>query len=445
MKTKIILLSTMLAFGIFHANAQKGVEDGSKYGHGEDSVRCIRNLSLYREYARQKLYENALSFWRIVFNECPKASKNIYIDGVKIYKYMIQNTDDEKLKEKYIDTLLMVYDQRIKYYNQEGNVLARKGIDIINFRGNSIDAIESAYECFSRSIELEGKNTMAPVLAAYMNACVALHKNDKLSQEDVINNYIAVNEIIDKKLKKNPANQQIKQVQEMVDECFSGSEAASCEDLIELFNPKYEENPENIDLLKKINKILKDNDCVSSGLYFKVSEDIHNTEPSAESAYDMAMLAKNHDKLDKTVKYLKEAIELETDNEQKAKYYVQLGDIMHIEYNDQVTARNYARKAIEITDSFGKPYMLIGNLYASTESCNSNDLEKKAIYWLAVDYYKKAKNIDPSTTEDANKNIKIYSQYFPDTETIFFHGLKPGEKYTVGCWINESTVIRAKD
>jgi len=444
MKTKAFFFITVLFLMSLFANAQKGVEDGSKYGSGEDSIRCIRNLSLYREYARQNLYENAMPFWRVVFNECPEASKNIYIDGVKIYKYKIQNTEDEELKKKYIDTLLMVYDQRIKYFNEEGNVLARKGVALLNYNGSNIEAIEQAYECFNRSIELEGVKTMAPVLAAYMNACVALNKNDKISQEELINKYITITDIIDKKLKKNSSNPHVKQIQGMVDECFSESDAVSCEELVNLFCPKYEEAPENIDLLKKINTMLKSNDCKSSELYFKVSAGIHETAPSAQSAYDMAMLAKDHNKLEKTVDYLKEAIEMETDNEEKASYYVQLGDIMFNEYDDMVQARKYAREAIEITDSYGRPYMLIGNLYASSV-CNSNGLEKKAIYWIAVDYYQKAKSIDPSTKANAERNIKLYSQYFPDKETIFFHGLKPGEKYKVGCWINEATTVRTKD
>jgi len=49
---------------------QRGVDDGSQYGHGEDSIRCLKNISLYREYVRQKLYKDALPFWRIAFREC---------------------------------------------------------------------------------------------------------------------------------------------------------------------------------------------------------------------------------------------------------------------------------------------------------------------------------------------------------------------------------------
>ena len=74
--------------------AQKGIEDGSKYGHGQDSANCLRNLSLYKTYYDQENFEMALGFWRLTFNECPAASKNIYIHGVRMYKTLYRQTRD---------------------------------------------------------------------------------------------------------------------------------------------------------------------------------------------------------------------------------------------------------------------------------------------------------------------------------------------------------------
>ena len=98
---------------------QTGAEDGSKYGHGEDSVRCLRNSSLYREYARQKDFVMALPYWKITFNECPKASKNIYLDGVKIFKYKLGKNENPDHKSVLLDSLMLIYDQRIKYFGEK--------------------------------------------------------------------------------------------------------------------------------------------------------------------------------------------------------------------------------------------------------------------------------------------------------------------------------------
>jgi hypothetical protein len=80
---------------------------------------------------------------------------------------------------------------------------------------------------------------------------------------------------------------------------------------------------------------------------------------------------------------------------------------------------------------------------ASAAECGDNDLTKKAAYWAAVDKYRKAKNADEDVVDIANKRIEIYTKQFPGTETIFFYDLKEGDPYTVGCWINEKTTVRA--
>ena len=39
--------------------AQKGVEDGSRFGHGEDSLRCLQNISIYTEYVKTNNFKDA--------------------------------------------------------------------------------------------------------------------------------------------------------------------------------------------------------------------------------------------------------------------------------------------------------------------------------------------------------------------------------------------------
>ena len=40
MKMKMFTMLCALSLGTTAAFAQKGVEDGSRFGHGEDSIRC---------------------------------------------------------------------------------------------------------------------------------------------------------------------------------------------------------------------------------------------------------------------------------------------------------------------------------------------------------------------------------------------------------------------
>ena len=68
---KLILAMTIL-ISASALNAQK-------FGASpEDSLECIKNLSLYQDYYRQKQYDESLKYWKNVFTYCPKVSKGIY-------------------------------------------------------------------------------------------------------------------------------------------------------------------------------------------------------------------------------------------------------------------------------------------------------------------------------------------------------------------------------
>ena len=71
-----------------------------------------------------------------------------------------------------------------------------------------------------------------------------------------------------------------------------------------------------------------------------------------------------------------------------------------------------------------------------------DELQQKAVFWIAVDQFITAKTIDTSKTIEADELINRYSQYFPNAEVAFFYGVHEGQEYTVGCWINEKTIVR---
>ena len=88
---------------------------------GSDSVSCITNLSLYREYYKQKNYTDAIGPWRWTFINCPRASGNIYKNGPIIIKAKMKL--DKNNSQAYLDTLMQIYDNRIEFFGKEGFVL----------------------------------------------------------------------------------------------------------------------------------------------------------------------------------------------------------------------------------------------------------------------------------------------------------------------------------
>lgn len=433
------IIVLMVCAGIMmNVHAQKGVEDGSKYGKGQDSINCVRNLSVYREYVKQKVLKDALPGWRAVFTECPKASKNIYIDGVRIMSFYIDKEKDATLKEKYIDTLLLIYDQRIQYFGEKGNVLGRKGMDIMKYRSGNIDAVQLAFDCLTESVKLEKNKSASAIIASLVSAMSILYKANRIDEAKVVETYAMASDILDQ-----VQDESASMARQHIDQVFS-TLGVSCSSLVSLFGKRFDAASQDSNLLKIITSVFASNKCEDEEVYYNACENLYALNPSAKTASLIANLAKKRDDYEKAVKYYLNAVELETENKEKVNYYLQLSDISYRKLNNYAAARTYAIKAFELDNTNGRAMMLIGNIYATAKNCEANELQKKAIYWLAVDYYRKAKEVDVSLTEEANQNISVYSAYFPDKETIFFHGLEEGQKYTVECWINEPTIVRAR-
>ena len=442
MKTlaKGILTTLILTLTIGFVFGQKGVEDGSRFGHGEDSIRCIKNLSLYREYARQKNYDLALDGWTLVYTECPKASKYIYIDGIKMIEGAIKKEKDAVKKETLVDSMMNIYDKRIKYFGEKGRVLGYKGVDILKYKENTAENFEIGYNWLKESIKLRKAKSGPSELLTFMTASNALYKADVHGAGQVVEDYGMVSEVYDAATEK-----QLKKIQPArasIDKIFE--EVASCDDLIPFYTNKFAENSENLDFLKKSTEVLKGSKCTDSDIYFQLADKLNSLEPSAGLAYELAKLSNKNENLEDAARYYKQAIELEVEDVQKAKYYLELGDVTR-RLGNYSQAKTYALNSAELDGTSGYPYLLIGNIYAAaSKSCGEEDFQQKAVYWAAVDKFIKAKTVDPELTDDANKFIEAYRPHFPDNETIFFQGYKEGDKFTVGCWINEITTVRAR-
>jgi len=441
-QTLFTLFVLMLPIAVF---AQKGVEDGSKYGHGDDSISCIKNLSIYREYAKHEDYDDALPSWRLVYNECPRSTKNIYIDGAKMYnKSIALAKDNPATRDALIDTLMMIYDQRIKYFKQKGSVLGRKGVDLMRYKRKDPEKVKESYGYLKESVEILGNSSSAPIIATFMLACYSLYEKEILTDMQVIDDYSMVSDIIDYQLGKKPDDANLNIVKNNVDINFIASGAPTCESLIAYFKGKYEEKKSEVNFLRKAVTFMGTLDCEDNPFYAEVAEELYLNDPSAHAAYSLAALFVIREDYNKAYKYYQEAVEKEENPEVKADYYYQLGVITNTKLEKPQEARGYGLEAVRLKPTWGDPYILIGDTYVASKNCFEDDFEKTTIYWAAVDKFIKAKSVDQAVSKRANERISTYSRYFPDVETIFFYSLKEGDQYTVGCWINEKTTVRPR-
>ena len=443
---KLLLILLIATASAFQSYGQKGVEDGSRFGHGEDSIRCLTNLSLYVEFFKQNNYEDAVRPWTIVYNECPRATKNIYLHGEDMLTDAIENAEDADRKKVLLDSLMGLYDKRIKYFNQEGFVLGKKGLDFIQYSENTIENFKKGYDWLKKSIELRGKESSMAVLVVYLNTTSTLYQNDEVSGEAVLENYSKTYGIAEEMLAQNPNSSRYQKLVETLDKIFEASGAATCENLIALYKPRFEDNQDDKELVNKIIGLLEGSRCKDSDFYMQVNVRLNEIDPTPEHAHHLAELYYGDENIDKAIQYFKQAIKLQEDKEKKAGYYMQLAQIAYGDLNDMPTSRGYARNAAELDPDNGRPYILIGRMYAeSVNQCGSDDFEKKAVLWAAVDKFLQAKKVDSDIAEEANGYINSYQPRFPDKKSIFFHNYQIGDSYRVGCWINETTTVRTSE
>ena len=105
-------------------------------------------------------------------------------------------------------------------------------------------------------------------------------------------------------------------------------------------------------------------------------------------------------------------------------------------------ARTYCQKAIGLNENYGAPYILIANLYAMSPNWSDESALNKCTYFVIIDKLQRAKQVDPSVAEEANKLIGRYSAHTPQAKDLFMLGYKAGDRITIGGWIGESTTIR---
>ena len=269
-----------------------------------------------------------------------------------------------------------------------------------------------------------------------------MEKNGKLEKQNVLELYAELSEAIDFNLENNPKkNKYYTQTSLNVESLFTPY--ADCDALLNIFTDKFAKSPEDIKLLKRILKVMDKKECTENNLFFEVSSKLYEIEPSALAASKMGKMSISRSDYAQAIKYCKEAIDLESDSEAQAKYYLGLADA----YRNAglfSQARQAAYKALDLKSNWGEAYMSLGNIYvAGAKSCG-NEFEQKTVYWIAVDMFNLARR-DQNVESRAKKSINTYSKYFPSMEVCFFNNVEKNSDYRIECWINKTTVARTSD
>lgn len=418
--------------------------------YGADSANCIKYLSFYKDYFKQKSYNEALPNWREAFKRCPPtANQTMLVDGTTLMRKLIsQNSKNPVYREKLVDSLMMIHDIRIANYPKYA-VTARnnKGLDLANYVQNDPERLYKEYG----EIIAGNKTKIKPtILLFYFDSAVELYKNGSLDEEEIIGVYEGCMELLSKMDPKDAADKEmVDDMKVKIEELFASNNIADCDKLIELYTPKFEADPQNIELAEKIVRFMSAADgCTDNALFISAATSIHKSNPTHASAYTLYKLNASTGKSAEAVKYLQEAIDREdSDAAQDAEYYYELA-VYNFKCGNNLAAEQAAKKVIPLATTSeikGKTYMLIGTIWGGVR-CDGNDIAKRAPYWVAVDYFERAKAADPELAAEANKRINEYKKYYPLTADAFMFGVNDGETYQVSCGgFKANTTVRTQN
>ncbi|MBQ3191280.1 MAG: hypothetical protein IJB61_08615 [Bacteroides sp] len=448
---KMVTVLFALSLSATAVFAQKGVEDGSRFGHGQDSLNCLKNISVYTEYVKTNNFKDAYPSWKAVFDEAPWAQVATYTNGAKILRALIAAEKDGAKQKEYFELLMKVHDQRIQYLDKlntlsktkatKGDIMGTKAHDYFSMGGQDNNA---AYAMFAEAVAAEKHNLPYYVLMEFVDASARKVKAEEAHKEQFVQDYIAAAGYASEALeaaKKESAKKNYQMAKENIDAHFINSGVATCDNLQAIYAPKIEANKTNLDYLKQVMKVMKMLGCTEAEAYFAASELAHAIEPTAETAIGCGYMYYKKGDFDKCISYFDNAIELEQDPIKKADYNYSAAAVCFS--NKQLSkAKQYARKSIELNGENGKPYMLIAQMYASSPNWSDEAALNKCVFFAVIDKLQKAKSVDPSCAEEADKLIRTYAGYTPKDEDLFFIGLKKGDAVTIGGWIGETTTIR---
>lgn len=468
MKKAILLIAIL--FGITTlTNAQK-IE--KKWG--EDSVKCAENLYIYYELAKAKNYNDAYDGWFHVYKNCPASSKNNFIFGPPIVETQIKKAETEEQKNEMIKLLMEVYDNRLVYFpEKEGYVYERKALDM---QQHWPDSVQQYYDVFVKALELD-KVHSAAFYNGYFIAVAKLFNMDVFEIGQVFEAYNVVIEGIE--VNTDDLNRQLRDFQNQEDSSNLDDKGksklaraerelaryddvssninkilgpiATCEKLELIYNDQtFEANKTDATWLRRAAKMLdkdrpsedgEETNCTDNPIFFKVAEALYKIEPSVTAARAMFLLSFKKNDFSTALKYIDEAAEGEVDLKKQSQDYLRKASILQ-KLGRLPEAKTAALKSARLNKNWGKPYIMLASIYAAGENqCGTNVFEKKAVYWAAIDKLKYAKSIDANSAAQADRLINLYKQQLPEKSVIFTLGVTEGDKYTIGCYINETITV----
>jgi tetratricopeptide (TPR) repeat protein len=401
------------------------------------------HYSLYFENLKNENFADARSDLRWILDNAPgfpKGDDRNYERAVDLYAGLAKQAEDENKQRAYIDTaatFLRTAPEKMEAAGVEYDPYAweiEKGRFLQMYGSMVPDEVEGLK---SAAYHYEQAFSLAPdrIDPYYINQVIQNYAKQNKQQEAL--------DFMDAVQSKRGDDED---VQKILSSARSDIFGKNPQARIDFLKKKLENNPGDLQTQKELFNVLTDEGYIQEAS--QMAEKLLESDSLSANTYRSIaeMQLKDGRPTDAFSTYEKA---LDAGADLTAEDYFNMGTAKR-RAGQLAQARRYYREAINLKSDFGRAYLAIGDVYVSAVSeCGGSKMSRqdKAVYWLALDMYQRAKQVNPDLASTANNNIRTYSQYMPSQEDIFYvDEWKVGESVRIdyGCysWINETTTVR---
>ncbi len=453
MKTKffVLLVATFLGYSSSYA-----IDD------------CTKELSLFNDSAKAEIYQDALPRYKKLIKDCPKVSVALYQRADKMFEDLIDKEEDEAQKKAYVEMAVKNLKLRLEHFPEKspkGKIFSDIGKIMYE---NKMGSAEEIFKYFDDAWNMDPDNFKSPVgLYVYFLILDNLVDAEKRTINELFIKYDEVINQIERMENEQAVLAKPLVVKQENGEKLSSREArilknsgiylrnyakikkgingvlgqkADCDNLIPMYNKDFEEKKGDKDWLRVAASRMSAKDCTGDPLFFKLVESLHELEPSARTAFYLGRLAEENGDTNKALEYYNNAAELEENPLDKAKDYFTIAEI-YKKRGSFSSARKYYNLALENKPSLGIAYLRIADMIAkSANDCGGTTFEKRAIYWKAANFARRAASVDATISDNANQAASSYEQRAPSKADIFQAGMA-GKTINFNCWVGGSVIV----
>lgn len=409
--------------------------------------------SIYRDFFKIGQYEKAYPNWELLYAtvKSPKEVPNRHFDdGILMISKFMEKEPDSAKRAVWLPKLMQIYDDREACMGLDASNLAYKAYYMYSYKADA----DKTTTAFQKALDAGKEKTTYFILNAATDHILKQFEKGKTTKEETQKAIRTILSACEYGTTKGEANlqQYYKTSYDWILQRLDGpdKQLMDCAWFVKKIKPAFLTNQENRGKISEYAKTLRTQGCPESDSLLSVLT-IKERQYRREDSIKQVQADSIH-KASQTPEGIVAAYEValakETDTKKKADLHYNLAQ-GYFGLKNFSRAREHARSASALRPKWGKPWLLIGSLYASSgKMCDPTGVgrgfEAQVVTWVAIDAWNKAKAVDPSVKSEANKKIAEYAQYMPTSADLFQRGLKSGAPYRIHCWIQESTTIRAK-